>query len=717
MNNLSQILADEFHVSPSRIDSVISLIDDGCTIPFIARYRKEQHGGMDDVMLRAIDERLSYLRSLEKRRAEVRSAINELGKLNEALASAIDRASTLSEVEELYRPYRQKRRTRASAAREKGLEPLAALLLEQPAGLTDLNAAAALYVNPDLGVFSVDEAMIGASDVLAELVSDSVQARQILRKTLYDSGTLHSEQDRPEDSVYRTYYHADFRLNRLRGHQVLALNRGEKEGFLKLSVSAGSDALPAIIRLFVIPGRPAAGFVRAAVEDGCARLLFPSVVREIRSGLTDDACNGAIRSFAMNLRHLLMQPPVRGKVTLGLDPGYRNGCKLAVVDGTGKVLDTAVIYPTPPYSRVEQAQAVLTGLIRKHGVEMIAIGNGTASREAERLVAAVISGTQVQYAMVNEAGASVYSASELASEEFPEYDVNLRSAISIARRLQDPLAELVKIDPKSIGVGQYQHDMPQAQLTQALDAVVEDCVNAVGADLNAASPSLLAHISGLSKTVARNIVRYREENGPFTSRSELLNVPKLGPKAFQQCAGFLRVPESQNVLDRTGVHPESYEAALKLLSLCGYVPEDAASGRLQQLESRVQETGAAALAEQCGCGELTLQDIVRELMKPGRDVRENPVGPLLRADVMEIQDLKPGMRLSGTVRNVTDFGAFVDIGVHHDGLVHTSRMADRYIRHPSEVVSVGDIVQVVVLEVDAKKQRISLSMRTSDGSK
>ncbi len=717
MSNLSQILADEFHVSLSRIDSVISLIDDGCTIPFIARYRKEQHGGMDDVMLRAIDERLSYLRSLEKRRAEVRSAISELGQLNEALASAIDSASTLSEVEELYRPFRQKRRTRASAAREKGLEPLSALLLEQPAGLTDLNAAAALYVNPDLGVFTADEAMSGASDILAELVSDSVQARQILRKTLYDSGTLHSEQDRPEDSVYRTYYHADFRLNRLRGHQVLALNRGEKEGFLKLSVSVGCDALLAIIRLFVIPGRPAAGFVRAAVEDGYARLLFPSVAREIRSGLADDACTGAIRSFAMNLRHLLMQPPVRGKVTLGLDPGYRNGCKLAVVDGIGKVLDTAVIYPTPPYSRVEQAQAVLIGLIQKHGVEMIAIGNGTASREAERLVAAVISGTEVQYAIVNEAGASVYSASELASEEFPEYDVNLRSAISIARRLQDPLAELVKIDPKSIGVGQYQHDMPQAQLTQALDAVVEDCVNAVGADLNAASPSLLAHISGLSKTVARNIVKYREENGPFTSRSELLNVPKLGPKAFQQCAGFLRVPESQNVLDRTGVHPESYEAALKLLSLCGYVPEDAASGRLQQLESRVQETGAAVLAEQCGCGELTLQDIVRELMKPGRDVRENPVGPLLRADVMEIQDLKPGMRLSGTVRNVTDFGAFVDIGVHHDGLVHTSRMADRYIRHPSEVVSVGDIVQVVVLEVDVKKQRISLSMRASDGSK
>ncbi len=714
MDQIVVRLAKELEEKEQFVENVVKLIDEGNTIPFIARYRKELHGGMDDSKLRTLDERLTALRNLEKRREEVRSAIDAQGNLTDELRAAIEKAATLSEIEDLYLPYRPKRRTRASIAKEKGLEPLALRLFAQEKGDPAPAALAVDYVNHELGVETVEDALAGASDILAEMVSDSADARKLLRDRLFRFAKLRCVGTTEEDSVYRLYYDFEQALCRLQGHQVLAVNRGEKEEKLKVSVTvADADVLPQLVRLFVVPGRSASEFVRAAVEDSWQRLLFPSMEREMRALLTENANDGAIHNFALNLKPLLMQPPVKNKVTLGFDPGYRMGCKLAVVDGTGKVLDTAVIYPTAPARRVDEAKAVMDRLIKKHRIEVIAIGNGTASRESEQFVAEVLRDHPgVGYMVVSEAGASVYSASKLAAEEFPQYDVNLRSAVSIARRLQDPLAELVKIDPKAIGVGQYQHDMPQARLSETLEGVVEDCVNAVGADLNTASPALLGYIAGLTKTTAKNVVAYREENGAFHSRRELLKVPKLGPKAYEQCAGFLRVPESGNVLDHTGVHPESYAAAEALLRACGFTLEDVAAGHLEQLADRAEQLGYPSLAARCGAGEPTLRDIVAELRKPGRDIRDELPPPILRgAEIMEIKDLRPGMVLTGTVRNVIDFGAFVDVGVHQDGLVHVSELCDRFVRHPSEVVSVGDTVKVLVLAVDEKKKRISLSMK------
>ena len=714
MDQIIVQLASELQEKELFVENVVKLLDDGNTIPFIARYRKEQHGAMDDGKLRTLAERLNALRNLQKRREEVLSAIEAQDKLTDELRAAIERASTLSEVEDLYLPYRPKRRTRASVAKEKGLEPLALRLLAQEKIDPAPEALAEDYVNYDLGVETVADALAGASDIIAEIVSDSADARKQLRERMNRFGKLRSAQAKDGDSVYRLYYEFEQALPKLQGHQVLAVNRGEKEGWLKVSICvADADVLPQLVRLFVIPGRSASDFVRSAVEDSWTRLLFPSMEREMRSALTDAASDGAIHNFALNLKPLLMQPPLRGRVTLGFDPGYRMGCKLAVVDETGKVLDTAVIYPTAPAHRTEEAKTVMDRLIRRHHVTAIAIGNGTASRESEQFVADVLrEHPDVRYMVVSEAGASVYSASALAAEEFPEFDVNLRSAVSIARRLQDPLAELVKIDPKAIGVGQYQHDMPQARLSETLEGVVEDCVNAVGADLNTASPALLGYIAGLTKTTAKNIVAYREAAGAFQSRKELLKVPKLGPRAYEQCAGFLRVPESRQILDRTGVHPESYAAAEALLNECGFSLADVAGGALAGLSDKAEALGYGALSARCGAGEPTLRDIVSELMKPGRDPRDELPPPILRgADVMEIKDLKPGMILTGTVRNVIDFGAFVDIGVHRDGLVHISQICNRFIRHPSEVLSVGDVVKVVVLEADAEKGRINLSIK------
>jgi len=714
MESIIKILSAELNAPEKYIENVVALIDEGNTIPFIARYRKELHGGMDDSQLRTLEDRLSYLRNLEKRREEVKNSIEAQEKLTPELIAAIDAAATLAEVEDIYRPFKPKRRTRATMAKEKGLEPLAMLLLEQGRDCPAPAEAALDYVNPDMGVETVEDALAGARDIIAEIVSDSPESRKLLRESLMRQAQLRVTAAKEEDSVYRLYYDFSHKLCKLQGHQVLAVNRGEKEEFLKVGVEVETSAvLPGLVRLFVIPGRPSSDFVRAAVEDSFSRLLFPAVEREVRSSLTDEACEGAIKNFALNLKPLLMQPPVKNRVTMGYDPGYRNGCKIAVVDGTGKVLDTAVIYPTQPFNKVAESKASLSRLIRKHKIENIAIGNGTASRESEKLVAELLrEHPGVSYMVVNEAGASVYSASKLAAEEFPEYDVNLRSAVSIARRLQDPLAELVKIEPKAIGVGQYQHDMPQTRLSETLGGVVEDCVNSVGADLNTASPSLLSYIAGLNKTTAKNIVTYREENGAFRSRKELLKVPKLGPKAYQQCAGFLRVPESKLALDNTAVHPESYAAAEKLLSECGYSLSDIENRSLEGLEAKVKALGIDSLAEKCGVGAPTLRDIVSELLKPGRDPRDELPPPIMRSgEVMEIKDLKPGMIMVGTVRNVIDFGAFVDIGVHRDGLVHISEIADKFIRHPSEMLSVGDVVKVMVLEADAKKGRINLSIK------
>ena len=714
MESINQILARELNREQSHIDNVIQLLDEGNTIPFIARYRKELHGAMDDTALRTLAERLEYLRSLQERRETVKKSIEEQGKMTEELSEAIDNAATLAALEDLYRPYKQKRRTRATVAKEKGLDPLALRLFAQENGSPAPEELAAEFIDPEKGVETVEEALAGASDIVAEMISDDAEIRKLLRDFIWRNAALESTAAVEEDSVYRLYYDFSQRIDRLQGHQILAINRGEKEGFLKVSLELDRDAaLQRLRRRVIVPGSPAMAFVRAAADDAYDRLIFPSMERETRSALTDTACEGAIKMFALNLKPLLMQPPVKGKVTMGLDPGYRNGCKVAVVDGTGKVLDTAVVYPTFSENKKKEAIRILSGLIRKHGVEHIAIGNGTASRETEQMTVEMLHelGGGQAYAIVNEAGASVYSASKLAAEEFPDYDVNLRSAVSIARRLQDPLAELVKIDPMAIGVGQYQHDMPQAKLEETLNGVVEDCVNAVGVDINTASPSLLQRVSGLTKTTAKNIVLYREENGAFTSRKQINKVPKLGPKAFQQCAGFLRVPESGQVLDNTAVHPESYEAAEKLLKLCGYTLKDVAAGNISELPRRLEAYGPEKAAEECGVGVPTLMDIVSELMKPGRDPRDELPPVLLRKDVLEIKDLKPGMELTGTVRNVIDFGVFVDIGVHQDGLVHISQVCDKFIRHPSEVVAVGDIVKVIVLDVDEKKHRISLSMK------
>ena len=702
-------LARELNRPAEHIENVVRLLDEGNTIPFIARYRKELHGSMDDTALRTLEERLAYLRNLTERKESVKASIAEQEKLTDELAAAIDAAQTLAEVEDLYRPYKPKRRTRATVAKEKGLELLAALLFAQERDCPRPEEAAADYLSAEKGVETIADALQGANDIVAEWISDDAAIRRSLRELLEKRGRLRSLAATEEDSVYRLYYDFEQPLSRLQGHQILAINRGEKEKMLSATVLLDRElALPLLRRAVVKPGSAAMEFVKAAAEDAYDRLIYPSLEREMRAALTDKASEGAIKMFALNLKPLLMQPPVKGHVTMGLDPGYAHGCKVAVIDATGKVLDTTVVYPTYGERQKNEAITKLAQLVKKHGVEHIAIGNGTASRETEQMTVELIHkvGGGLSYMIVSEAGASVYSASKLAAEEFPQFDVNLRSAVSIARRLQDPLAELVKIDPKAIGVGQYQHDMPQKELDASLNAVVEDCVNAVGVDLNTASPSLLTRVAGLNGTIAKNIVAFREENGVFTTRRQLLKVAKLGPKAFEQCAGFLRVPESKNVLDNTGVHPESYDAAKGLLELLGATPKDA-----RDLPARLNAYGAEKAAVALGVGVPTLRDIAKELSKPGRDPRDELPAPILRTDVLDIKDLKPGMVLTGTVRNVIDFGVFVDIGVHQDGLVHISQVCNKFIKHPSEAVAVGDVVKVVVLDVDEKKHRISLSMK------
>ena len=714
MPTIAEILARELDKPLAHVQNVIDLLDQGNTIPFIARYRKELHGSMDDTALRTLEDRLSYLRNLDQRRQEVKNAIDGQGKLTDELSAAIDSAATLAEVEDLYRPYKQKRRTRATVAKEKGLEPLAQAIFEQQMQMDPPEVLAKDYINPDLGVETIEDALAGASDIIAERISDDAELRKNLRTMMQKRAVCQSRAAKPdEDSVYRLYYAFDQPVAKLQSHQILALNRGEKEGFLKVSLDLDrAQAMQLVRRHVVEPGTPAMAFLIAAAEDSFDRLLAPSMERELRTSLTDTANEAAIGNFALNLRPLLMQPPVKGFVTMGLDPGYAHGCKVAVIDATGKVLDTTVVYPTFSERKKQEAIDSLKKLIDRYGVRHLAIGNGTASRETEAMAVELIRKCPgVSYMIVNEAGASVYSASKLAAEEFPQYDVNLRSAVSIARRLQDPLAELVKIDPKAIGVGQYQHDMPEKELDSALGAVVESCVNAVGVDVNTASMPLLKQVSGLNATTAKNIVAYREENGAFTSRAQLKKVPKLGPKAFEQSAGFLRVPESAKVLDHTGVHPESYKAAEELLTRCGLKLADVGTQKLQELPARVKLYGEQKLAEDCAIGVPTMLDIVKELVKPGRDPRDELPAPILRTDVLELKDLKPGMELSGTVRNVIDFGVFVDIGVHQDGLVHISQVCSKFIKHPSEVVSVGDVVKVRVLEVDEKRKRISLTMK------
>lgn len=709
MQSITELLARELGQKLEYVENVVALIDEGNTIPFIARYRKEQHGAMDDTTLRNLETRLTYLRNLQQRRDEVKKSIENQGKLTQELSEAIDAAATMTEVEDLYRPYKQKRRTRGSIAREKGLEPLAQAIFLQDG--QDPAVLAQEFVNEEKGVATVEDALQGANDILAENLSDDADIRKSLRSLVLRKGYLvcKAVEDAPEDGVYKLYYDFNQPISRLLDHQILAINRGEKEDILKVTVTLPGNEGPACVcRAALKPTAQVSAFVRAAAEDAYERLIFPAIQREIRSELSDRAYGGAIHNFALNLKPLLMQPPVKGFVTMGLDPGYRNGCKVAVVDPTGKVLDTTVVYPTFSQRKQQEAIDILSRLMKKHGVRHLAIGNGTASRETEAMAVELLrSFPEASYMIVSEAGASVYSASPLAAEEFPEYDVNLRSAVSIARRLQDPLAELVKIDPKAIGVGQYQHDCPQKELDAALNAVVEDCVNAVGVDANTASRSLLQQVSGLNATTAKNIVAYREENGPFTSRSQLKKVPKLGPKAFEQSAGFLRIPESKEVLDNTGVHPESYPAAKALLQVLGLKRGD----DLSDLNKALQDFGPEKAAAACGVGEPTLLDIARELSKPGRDPRDELPAPILRKDVMEMKDLKPGMTLTGTVRNVIDFGVFVDIGVHQDGLVHISEVCNRRLRHPSEMVQVGDVVQVLVLSVDEKRHRISLSMK------
>ncbi len=717
--NFVKELARQFELKDWQIEKVIELIDEGNTIPFIARYRKEAHGSLDDQTLRAIADRLEYLRGLEKRRAEVSALIEEAGSMTPEVSAALDAAATLSEIEDIYRPFRPKRKTRGSVARQKGLEPLAAKILLQEKGSPAPEKLAEPFVDPEKGVESVEDAVQGAMDIIAEDLSDDASIRKRLRVVAGAQGVLTAKAADPEkESVYEQYYEFSQPAAKIAPHRVLAIDRGEREGFLKVSLDLDREKGVRIVESACVrEGSPCTATVRAAAEDSYARLIFPSIEREIRASLTEAAAEQAIKVFAVNLRQLLMQPPVKGRVAMGLDPGYRTGCKVAVVDPTGRVLDTGVIYPTHSKAKAEESARVLKGMIQKHGVQVIAIGNGTASRETEQFTAQVLTELHggTAYMIVNEAGASVYSASKLAAQEFPDFDVTLRSAVSIARRLQDPLAELVKIDPKAIGVGQYQHDMPQKRLAGALDGVVEDCVNTVGVDLNTASAPLLEKVSGVSAAVAKNIVAYREENGAFQSRAELKKVPKLGPKAFEQCAGFLRVPESGNILDNTAVHPESYAAAEGLLRLCGFGKEDVRENRIGALRERVAAFGEDRAAQELGIGVPTLRDMESELLRPGRDPRDELPPPLLRTDVLEMKDLKPGMELTGTVRNVIDFGAFVDIGVHQDGLVHISQICDRFIRHPGEVLKVGDIVRVWVLSVDLQKKRISLTMKEPKG--
>lgn len=711
----SKVLSQEFQIKEEYAKNIISLLDDGNTIPFIARYRKEMHGSMDDQLIREFSEKLEYLRSLDKRREEIRTLIDGQEKLTDEISLALDNAETLSELEDIYRPYRPKRKTRASVAKEKGLEPLAEIILKQESKC-DPVAVAEEYVDEEKGVANVEDALQGAMDIIAETVSDNAEIRKRIRNLANVNGVISSVAvDAEKDSVYRQYYDYKEPVKKIADHRLLAVNRGEKEGFLKVSVEMDTERpLNSIAKVMITnPACACADIVKTACEDAYTRLIFPSIEREIRNDLTENACENSMKVFGVNLRQLLMQPPVKGKTVLGLDPGYRTGCKVAVVDGTGKVLDTAVIYPTHSEVKVKESKQKLLQLIKKHNVDIISIGNGTASKETEMFAADAIKEADhpVYYMVVSEAGASVYSASKLAAKELPQLDLTLRSAVSIARRLQDPLAELVKIEPKAIGVGQYQHDMPQKRLGETLDGVVEGCVNSVGADLNTASPALLSRISGLNSTVCNNIVAYREENGAFTSRAELKKVPKLGPKAFEQCAGFLRVPESKNPLDNTGVHPESYKSAKELLALLDYSDKEIKEGKFTDLTNRVAAKGTKSLADTLKIGLPTLDDIVKELSKPGRDPRDELPAPMLRSDILDIKDLKPDMVLKGTVRNVIDFGAFIDIGVHQDGLVHISQICDKYIKHPSEVLKVGDVVDVKIISVDPEKNRISLTMR------
>ena len=719
--DMIETLAKELSIGRQQAESAVRLLDEDNTIPFIARYRKEVTGGLDDTVLRALEERMRYLRSLQKRREEVFALNQASGKLNEQqlnqVEASLQRANLLSEVEDIYRPYKQKRKTRASAAREKGLEPLAQFLQAQRQG-SSLEQEAQKFVDPKKGVEDAAQAIAGAQDILAEQLSDSPQVRARLRDYLQKNAQILTTIGIKENKIYKMYSNYSESIGKIPSHRVLAIDRGEREEALKVSLEVDLQAALHLLEQELIrKNSPFAKQLREVCEDSYKRLLFPSLERQIRAQLTERADAQAIGVFSENLKNLLMQPPVKGAVTMGFDPAYRTGCKIAVVDPTGKVLDTTVVYPTPPANRTEEAKKMLSQLIQKYGVTVIAIGNGTASKESEIFVAQLLGELnpklqhKVSYMVVSEAGASVYSASELGAKEFPQFDVSLRSAVSIARRLQDPLAELVKIDPKSIGVGQYQHDMPAKEMDAALGGVVEDCVNRVGVDLNTASQSLLSYVAGINQTVAKNIVSYREESGSFTKRSQLMKVPKLGKKAFEQCAGFLRVPESEEPLDRTGVHPESYPAAQKLLTLCGYQTQDLLEGKLEQLAQRVAQMGQAQVAQRIGVGEPTLRDMVAELSKPGRDPRDELPKPLLRTDVMEMSDLKEGMVLTGTVRNVTDFGAFVDIAVHEDGLVHISQISKRRISHPSQVLKVGDIVQVKVLEVDLERRRISLTMK------
>ena len=714
MNIITQ-LAGEFKLREEQVKNTVNLIDEGNTIPFIARYRKEVTGNLDDQLLRELNDRLEYLRSLEKRKGEVISSITEQEKMTDEIMSAIENAKTLAEVEDIYRPFKPKRKTRASVAKEKGLEPLAQFIFAQEKNCPSPIEEAQKYIDEEKGVITVEDALQGASDIIAEEISDSAEIRKTLREYMLRYAVIASSgsEETDKEHIYTMYYEYSEGVNKIAGHRVLALDRGEKDGALKVSVQVDlPTAMNIIYNEVVVLGSPCTKTVIAAADDSFSRLIFPSLEREVRNTLTENACEGAIKVFGVNLRNLLMQSPVKGRVTLGLDPAYRTGCKIAVVDDTGKVLATTVIYPTPPQNKIAEAKVVIKSLIKKYGVTLISIGNGTASRESEKFVAETLKEIpeKVEYMVVSEAGASVYSASKLAAAEFPEFDVSLRSAVSIARRLQDPLAELVKIDPKAIGVGQYQHDMPPKRLDETLSGVVEDCVNSVGVDLNTASQSLLSHVAGINSTLAKNIVIYREENGGFTDRKQLKKVAKLGPKAFEQCAGFLRIPESKNVLDNTAVHPESYDAAKKLLSICGYDLKKILTGA-KDLREVAEGIGIKKIADEIGVGTPTLNDIITELLRPGRDPRDELKKPMLRTDVMELKDLRPGMELDGTVRNVIDFGAFIDIGVHEDGLVHISQICERYIKHPSEVLKVGDIVKVKVLDVDLKRNHISLTMK------
>lgn len=708
-------LGAEFNLRVQHAENIINLIDDGNTIPFIARYRKEQTGSCDDQVLREFADRLKYLRNLEKRKEEITSSITEQGKMTEEIALALEKAETMTEAEDIYRPYKQKRKTRASVAVEKGLKGLADYILAQ-GEKDEPKKEAEKYISEEKGVLTVEDAIKGASDIIAETVSDDADLRKILRGRITDSGELTCKLLEGENALtYDGYKDYAERINKIPSHRILAVNRGEKEECLKVSVAINTELFTDAIKAkYVKNNGESAQIVAFACEDAFARLIFPSLERETRSDLTDKASEQAIKMFEVNLRPLLLQPPLKGKTILGLDPAYRTGCKIAVINAEGNVLATTVIYPTPPQNKIEEAKKILLALIKKHNVDVISIGNGTASKESEIFVSELIKECPhpVQYAVVNEAGASVYSASKLGAEEFPDFDVSLRSAVSIARRLQDPLAELIKIDVKSIGVGQYQHDMPENRLEEVLGGVVEDCVNSVGVDLNTASVSLLSFVAGLNSGIAKNIVKYREEK-PFTSRDELLKVKKLGEKAFEQCAGFLRI-QGGNVLDNTGVHPETYPAIEKLLEITGYTLSDVANGKLADLNSKIESMGWAKVATLCGVGEPTLKDAVAELLKPGRDIREDLPAPVLRSDLMDLKDLKEGMELTGTVRNVIDFGVFVDIGVHQDGLVHISQISEKFIRHPSEVLKVGDVVKVKVLGVDLIKKKISLTMKTAD---